>query len=336
MGESFKRSLRRGGSLEPVAPLMRADLHVHSKHSGATDLPVLRHVGRESYSEPRAVYETALARGMDLVTLTDHDTVAGALELRALPHTFVSEEVTVVLPAGRQLHVNVFDITEPQHDRIAGKRTDPEAFFAYLAEEGIPASVNHLYSALTGPRALADLHLPLKHLGLIEALNGSMPASHNEHARLTGRFAGLAGVGGSDSHTLAGVARAFTTVAGARTKEEFLAGLRRGLTVPVGHSGSYGRLTSEVTRIFASGYADAAAELARGKVAATRFLTLVMLTPLLPLIPLVTAFVYLHERRFGDHHFRAFEASVGGPVRPRTVRLPRPALKADASLTPTA
>jgi hypothetical protein len=46
--------------------------------------------------------------------------------------------------------------------------------------------------------------------------------------------------------------------------------------------------------------------------------------------------VYLHERRFGDHHFRAFEASVGGPVRPRTVRLPRPALKAGASLNPTA
>ena len=49
------------------------------------------------------------------------------------------------LPAGRQLHVNVFDITEAQHARIAQKRDDPEAFFAYLAEQGIPASVNHLY-----------------------------------------------------------------------------------------------------------------------------------------------------------------------------------------------
>ena len=306
---------------------MRADLHVHSKHSGPVDLPVLRHVGRESYSEPRAVYETALARGMDLVTLTDHDTVAGALELLALPHTFVSEEVTVVLPAGRQLHVNVFDITEAQHARIAEKRADPDAFFAYLAEEGIPASVNHLYSALTGPRELPDLHLPLKHLALIEALNGSMPAAHNEHARLTGRFAGLAGVGGSDSHTLAGVARAFTTVAGARTKAEFMDGLRRGLTVPVGQSGSYARLTSEVTRIFASGYADAAAEVAQGSPCARRLLALLALCPLLPLIPLVTAFVYLHERRFGDRHFRAFEASVGVSVRPRTLSLPRPALQ---------
>ena len=163
---------------------MRADLHVHSRHSGPADLPVLRHLGRESYSEPRAVYETALARGMDLVTLTDHDTVAGGIELRGLPHTFLSEEVTVILPAGRQLHVNVFDLTEAQHARIALKRLDPEAFFAYLAEQRLPASVNHLFSALTGPRELADLHLPLKHLSLIEALNGSMPAAHNERARL--------------------------------------------------------------------------------------------------------------------------------------------------------
>jgi hypothetical protein len=31
---------------------MRCDLHVHSWHSRAADLPVLRHVGRECYSQP--------------------------------------------------------------------------------------------------------------------------------------------------------------------------------------------------------------------------------------------------------------------------------------------
>jgi YVTN family beta-propeller protein len=51
------------------------------------------------------------------------------------------------------------------------------------------------------------------------------------------------------------------------------------------------------------------------------------LAPLLPLVPLVTAFVYLRERRFGERHFRAFEASVGGRVRRRPISLPRPALQ---------
>ena len=66
-------------------PSMRCDLHVHSRHSGAVDLPLLRHVGYECYSEPRAVYDRARRRGMDLVTLTDHDSIDGALELLSLP-----------------------------------------------------------------------------------------------------------------------------------------------------------------------------------------------------------------------------------------------------------
>jgi hypothetical protein len=63
---------------------MRCDLHVHSWYSGRAELPVLERVGRECYSEPLDVYERARRRGMDLVTLTDHDTIEGALALAHL------------------------------------------------------------------------------------------------------------------------------------------------------------------------------------------------------------------------------------------------------------
>ncbi len=184
------RSKRQGVRDEGADDLMRCDLHVHSWYSGPADLPVLKHIGRECYSEPVALYEQARRRGMDLVTLTDHDTIEGALALAHLPDAFVSEEVTVLLPGGRQLHVNVFDLSERQHERIQALRRDPEALFAYLAEERLPASVNHLFSALTGERTLADLRLPLGRLPLIETLNGSMPEGHNEYARRVGRAAG--------------------------------------------------------------------------------------------------------------------------------------------------
>lgn len=36
----------------------------------------------------------SLARGMDFVTITDHDTIDGALEIAHLPGAFVSEEMT--------------------------------------------------------------------------------------------------------------------------------------------------------------------------------------------------------------------------------------------------
>ena len=35
---------------------------------------------RDCYSAPEDVYRVAKARGMDLVTLTDHDTIDGCLE----------------------------------------------------------------------------------------------------------------------------------------------------------------------------------------------------------------------------------------------------------------
>ena len=110
---------------------MRCDLHVHSTRSGAVDLPVLNRFGNECYSEPGAVYERARRRGMDLVTLTDHDTIAGALEIASLPGTFVSEEVTCELPGGRKIHLGVWDIDEAQHEPVrvgllVGRRGRPD------------------------------------------------------------------------------------------------------------------------------------------------------------------------------------------------------------------
>ncbi len=289
---------------------MRCDLHVHSVHSGRSDLPFLRHVGNECYSEPLAVYERARERGMDLVTLSDHDTIEGALRLAHLPDTFVSEEVTLRLPEGRQLHVNVFDIDEAGHAALQARSADPEAFFAWLAERKVPASVNHLFSALTGERTLADLHLPLGRLPLIEGLSNAMPVGHNAAAQRVGSESRMATIGGSDAHSLAHVARAFTIVESARTKQEFLEGLRRGLTIPAGRSGSYARLTNEVSRIFAAGFADAGREIARGECSPARAAAMGLLIPLLPLLPLVTLAIYAHEVVFAAAHYRAFRHSL--------------------------
>jgi predicted metal-dependent phosphoesterase TrpH len=307
---------------------MRCDLHVHSWYSGRAEIPVLEHVGRECYSRPREVHDHARRRGMDLVTLTDHDTIEGALSLAHLPDTFVSEEVTVHLDGGRQLHVNVFDLDERQHAALQARRRDFEALVAFLAEERLPASVNHLFSALTGARELDDLRRPLGRLPLIEALNGAMPEAHNEQARMVGRESGMAQVGGSDAHSLAHVARAFTAVPGARTKEEFLAGLRKGLTVPCGRSGSYARLTGEVSRIFAAGYRETLEDALRGRPSPLRVAASLALAPFLATIPLFTLAVHAHERSFGARHFRAFREAFGWPALPS----PRPTTPLTPSL----
>ncbi len=290
---------------------MRCDLHVHSRFSGPADLPLLGRFVRECYSEPEAVYELAKRRGMDLVTLTDHDSIEGALRLAHRPDVFVSEEVTCALDGGRVVHLGVFDIDEPRHREIARRRHDAESLFAYLAEQRIPAAVNHLFSPLTGRRRIADFHRAVNAVAMVETQNGMMPAASNEHARRVARGAGLAEIGGSDGHTLAAVARAFTTVPRARTRDEFLAGLRQGLTVPGGRAGSYARLTSDVFRVFGAVYLDAARRAARGTPAALlACAALAAAAPLATLIPLVTLANFAKERLWADAAFARYRASM--------------------------
>jgi predicted metal-dependent phosphoesterase TrpH len=296
------------------ARLMQCDLHVHSRHSGAATVPLLRHLVRECYSEPAEVYATARARGMDLVTLTDHDTIVGGLELAGRPDTFLSEEVTCVVPGGRELHLGVFDITEAQHEGFQARRRDLEALFAYAAEERVPVCVNHPFSALTGRREESDLPLAFDGATLIETRNGMMSARSNDQARVAGRRAGLDACGGSDAHTLASVARAFTCVS-ADSRAEFLAGLRAGRTIPAGRSGSYARLTADVASLSVSALRDQARRAAGGEAGdAVRLLALLALAPFLPLLPLVTAATYADEQIFAWRFGRRFSRT---PARPR-------------------
>jgi predicted metal-dependent phosphoesterase TrpH len=305
------------------ARILRCDLHVHSRHSGPATVPVLGLLAQECYSTPQQVYEEARRKGMDLVTLTDHDTIAGALELAGRPDTFVSEEVTCLLPEGRQLHLGVFDISERQHEVISRRRSDAESLFAFLAEERIPVCANHLFSALTGHRSTEDIQLALRHATLVETRNGMMSAACNETAERVALDAGRSGCGGSDAHTLATVARAYTCVR-ARDKREFLAGLRHGWTLPAGASGTYARFTADLCRILAGALSDHAGHAAASLGHAGRFAAALAVAMGAPLLPLIAAALYAHEQAFTRHHDRLFHAATRWP-RPAFPLRPTPA-----------
>ena len=63
-------------------------------------VPVLQAMCRESYNDPLAVYEKLKRLGMDLVTITDHDSIDAVEALRRRPDFFLSEEATCTLPSG--------------------------------------------------------------------------------------------------------------------------------------------------------------------------------------------------------------------------------------------
>src|ERR1051326_7667268 len=79
--------------------MSRCDLHIHSRHSARSEEWLFRRLDfPDSYSDPREVYDELRRREMDFVTLTDHDTIDGCLEIQDLPNTFVSEQVTTFFP----------------------------------------------------------------------------------------------------------------------------------------------------------------------------------------------------------------------------------------------
>jgi predicted metal-dependent phosphoesterase TrpH len=119
-------------------------------------VPVLSGVCRESYNEPRALYEKLKQRGMDLVTVTDHDSIDAVEELRRCPDFFLSEEVTCTMPSGTEMHAGVYGICEKDHTELQRRRTDIQSLLAYAVERRLFVTVNHLYSSLTGPRTEDD------------------------------------------------------------------------------------------------------------------------------------------------------------------------------------
>ncbi len=184
---------------------MRCDLHVHSIASGMFTVPGLDRICRESYNDPAEVYDRLKRMGMSIVTITDHDSIDGAEALRRHPDFFLSEEVTVRMPSGTEMHMGVYGITERDHIEIQRRRKDFIALLMYLTERKLFFSANHVFSGLTGRREEEDFHWFESYVPALETRNGQMwPQANESAARLAARLGKIA-IAGSDSHTIAGV-----------------------------------------------------------------------------------------------------------------------------------
>jgi predicted metal-dependent phosphoesterase TrpH len=292
---------------------MKCDMHVHSYFSGPCTTPFVGRFCRESYSDPGEVYSVLRQRGMNLFTLTDHDSIEGSEGLRKHGDFFLSEELTCRMPSGTEVHIGVYDFHERQHVQLQQRRNDLVALLMYLTERRLFFSINHVFSSLTGPREREDFAWFESYFPAIEARNGHMLESANAHAgSLAQRWDKIA-LGGSDAHALASVGTTFTEVPGARDKDEFFAGLRNGAGRVAGESGSFSKLTRDVFLI--------AFEMMREKSWTT------LLMPLGVLVPAATFWNYRDEYVF----VRRWAAEILGRSEPRKgprwVTMPRPAVE---------
>lgn len=224
----------------------KVDLHIHSRHSTRAADWVLRRLDfPASYSEPLQTYHRLRAAGMQYVTLTDHNTIAGCLEIAHLPDVIFGEEVTVGFPDDDcRVHILVWGLTETQHREIQALREDIFDFQKYVTEQGLAHAVAHPFHS--PDEKLTGLHL--QKLVLLfrnfEGVNGRYHTRLSELARhtlgsLTPRsievFVARTGlepthdepwkksfVGGSDDHGGIYPARAWTETAPVHSSDEFL------------------------------------------------------------------------------------------------------------------
>ncbi len=287
---------RHNASRSAAAPPItgtRMDMHCHSN---ASDGPAVAALGfidcPECYSEPEQVYDQAKVRGMDLVTITDHDTVKGAMKLveRGFEGFIPGQEVTVYFPEDRcKLHVLVWAMTPDLDEELSTLklREDVYQFAAWLRERDLPHALAHpLYmqngrlrrwhierSALLfrGFETLNGAH-QVGHKGVLERFLSTLtPGIVGELVRAHGleplwpEAWNKAQTAGSDDHGLLNVGRTFTTVTNEtgevlKDPRKFLDRVMRGHGVPGGVGGHSALLAHQLSTVGAHYYADTLAE----------------------------------------------------------------------------
>lgn len=255
-----------GAAMKSVSPFprpLRADLHCHSDASNKTGEAMLKMIRcPESYSRPQDVYAQALRRGMDFVTITDHDSIEGVEKILDMPGVLVGEELTCWFPEdGCKMHVLVYGHTPQQHADLQRLARNIYDVAAYFEEHNLAHSVAHPIYRQNDKLERWHLERLLLLFKSFECLNGAHSALHREAfeplmdsltpdeiERLSqvhnikprwpepwkkGRTAG------SDDHGLLNIGRTWTELpADVRTPDDVLQAIRDGRTRPGGESGS--------------------------------------------------------------------------------------------------
>jgi glycosyltransferase involved in cell wall biosynthesis/predicted metal-dependent phosphoesterase TrpH len=219
----------------------RVDMHCHSTASEVSKLGVQRAAGLpECATPPEEVYELAKRRGMDFVTITDHDTIDGVMQIADRPDVFVSEELTAHFRGelSRAVHVLCYDIIPDDHAWLQANAHDVELCAAYMYERDIACALAHPYYTVDATPLTARHRRRLSELfGVWEVRNGARAAELNRPAATYVATRETIGIGGSDDHAGVDIGRTWTEAPPAATPQEFLAHMRAGRVLARGAQG---------------------------------------------------------------------------------------------------
>lgn len=198
------------GPQTPLAkPLIRVDLHNHTYYSP------------DSILSPRRFVREASRRRLDVVAITDHNTIRGGLAARELSErpVIIGEEVK---SADGEI-LGLF-LSEQVPKGLSASETITR-IKAQGGLVGVPHPFDSLRSALNEEVMLALIDK----IDFIEALNARMVFSaHNDKARDFATAHGLPTTAGSDAHSPWEVGRCYVEMPPFEGPGDFIAALRQG------------------------------------------------------------------------------------------------------------
>jgi len=157
---------------------MYFDLHIHSTYS------------KDSLLKPRQIIKIAMSKNLDVIGITDHNTIKGGLI--AKQEAMKLENILVIV--GSEIKTNFGDIIGLFLNEEIHKRDFCEAIDAIYDQGGI----------VVLPHPYRRKHFPseamLRKIHIIEGINGRTPNKLNENGILLARKLGKPIIGGSDAH----------------------------------------------------------------------------------------------------------------------------------------
>jgi predicted metal-dependent phosphoesterase TrpH len=259
---------------------------------------------KESYNTPEQLYRLAKSRGMDLVTITDHDAIGGVLTIAHREDVIVGCEITAEFPEDRAVcHIGVLGINEEQHRESQKLRGNAHELVRYLKDQDIFCTLNHFASLSAGRLSAAQIFSLLPWLSGLEVKNGTRLHCQNVTAAAVAKAEGKAAVGGSDSHTYRGIGRTYMVCDGVKNREEFMCALKQGRVRAEGREGGFLTLSSDIIRLTARFYQDGIYKLIQEPLDWKRQLMVLCTTLGLPLVSVGVAVAFVHciqDERFNN------------------------------------
>ncbi|MCS7151816.1 MAG: glycosyltransferase [Endomicrobia bacterium] len=164
--------------------MKKVDLHIHSKYSEHPSEWFLQRLGAaESYTEPEFIFKTAKERGMDFVTITDHNRIEGVMLLKEKypDEVVVGMEATAYFPEdGCKIHILLFGIDEKKYQEVQKVRNDIYEMRDWIKTNKIAYSVAHPTYSVNEKLKLEHLEKLILLFDVFEGRNGGRDVLHND------------------------------------------------------------------------------------------------------------------------------------------------------------